>query len=554
MLRLPRGGGERRLALAAVFEQAVSVKTTLQHHLARPAHFVAAIAVAIAALSFGPGPSDGAEKTATCGSIPITKPAGLCKGRAKLRAGLPVSMKKDPASVSRKVGQRLVDCFAWQTFAALSYPSSDLCRGEPAPNGKLEWSSDRVWETYKEPYELFQATDTDWNPAGLSFNDEAPAGACGTIGSGKKILRHSAKFPFMFEDAQAFLPGIVLTDQRGNTVWYEVLMNRDVFEYIRDSGLARTGAYSFGGPLDTHDKVDFPVPSAGMLRAGTTEIKAAWRIMTSQDDTSRYFTQDAVIYDGTDCEEETVGLVGLHISRKIAMSPKWIWATFEHVDNVPDAGTDGDGRDYNFFSDYCAANEPENCDAQVAITDTAYLCCPNLIPYPSPDPEFSINQVTRLTPIDGNAKIGRRYKRAFARSGSPFRHFRLVGAQWAKPRVGGKRKPDIADELSAVLGAKASAPDQSVAQLASFHSAAWDRPCNPNGPWGVKEPKTGQACYEQIPATLRNTSMETLIVQTDKNGTQYSADSCMNCHFAGGVDGSYLWLDAMLNPYEISDN
>ncbi len=46
--------------------------------------------------------------------------------------------------------------------------------------------------------------------------------------------------------------------------------------------------------------------------------------------------------------------------------------------------------------------------------------------------------------------------------------------------------------------------------------------------------------------------METLFVQTNKKGTQYSADSCMNCHFAGGIDGSYLWLEAMLNPYELS--
>jgi hypothetical protein len=51
---------------------------------------------------------------------------------------------------------------------------------------------------------------------------------------------------------------------------------------------------------------------------------------------------------------------------------------------------------------------------------------------------------------------------------------------------------------------------------------------------------------------LRNTSMETLFVQTDGTGTQHATDSCMNCHFAGGVDGSYLWLDAMLNPYAIS--
>ena len=343
----------------------------------------------------------------------------------------------------------------------------------------------------------------------------------------------------------------MLTDQQGNTVWYEVLMNRDVYDYIRDEGLARTGAYSFGGPIDPDIKVDFPVPSFGGSTAGAIEIKAAWRIMTSQDNTSRYFTQEAVVYDGTDCVEETVGLVGLHIARKVASSPKWIWATFEHVDNVPKAGTDGDGRDYNFFSAYCAANEPADCDEQVAIIDPDYVCCPNLIPFPVSS--LATNQVTRLDPMAGNKKIGKRFKRAYARAGSPFKHFRLVGAQWAKPSVKGAKESDIMAELSEALGAKTAVLEQSAAQMVSFDSPAWGRPCKPNGPWAIPSPSKGEACYEQIPHALRNTSMETVIVQTDKKGTQYSADSCMNCHFAGGIDGSYMWLDAMLNPYELSD-
>lgn len=47
-----------------------------------------------------------------------------------------------------------------------------------------------------------------------------------------------------------------------------------------------------------------------------------------------------------------------------------------------------------------------------------------------------------------------------------------------------------------------------------------------------------------MPEFLRNTSMETRFVQTDETGTQRVTDSCMSCHFAGGIDGSYLWPDA----------
>lgn len=62
----------------------------------------------------------------------------------------------------------------------------------------------------------------------------------------------------------------------------------------------------------------------------------------------------------------------------------------------------------------------------------------------------------------------------------------------------------------------------------------------------------GDPCYTQVPDFLRNTSMETLLVQFDETGKQYCSDSCMNCHFVGGVDGSYLWLDAMLSPYPLT--
>jgi hypothetical protein len=477
-------------------------------------------------------------KAPGCGPVPIAPPSGLCNAPVTFGSAIPVEMAWDPAFVGVDFAKRVVDCFAWQSFAALNWPSDGQCRGAPASGrgAAKDWTSDRVWETYKEPYELFQATDKSWNPADISFNDPAPEGACGEL-PGKKILRRSAKFPLVSEDSQAFLPGAALTDQYGNAVWYEILMNREVFDYIRDSGLARTGAYSFGGPISGLADVDFPVPTNRASGAGTIEIKAAWREMTDDDDLSRYFTQDAVVYDGTDCTDTVVGLVGLHISRKVASSPKWIWATFEHVDNVPDAGSTGDGRDYSFFSLRCAINEPADCNQQVAIVDTDFVCCANLITYPSPNPLLSINQVTRLTPIQASDSINRRYRKAYAAAGSPFRYFMLVGAQFALPKYHGIDGSD-----------QPFPPPTGRGGL----KQPWQRPCNPNGPWAVHPPDPQEACYQQIPPALRNSSMETLFVQTDKTGTQFNADSCMNCHFAGGIDGSYLWLDAMLNPYAIS--
>ena len=42
--------------------------------------------------------------------------------------------------------------------------------------------------------------------------------------------------------------------------------------------------------------------------------------------------------DSKDCHEAEVGLVGLHIRYKTPLRPQWMWASFEHVHNVPSQG------------------------------------------------------------------------------------------------------------------------------------------------------------------------------------------------------------------------
>lgn len=482
---------------------------------------MAALIVLLAGLGVASSGVDSSpvDVNAGCGRVPIASPSGLGSGPVVFQAAIPAALALDPYSIDEDDAKRMVDNFAWETFLALNWPASFVCRGTPADHtlrdaSPTDWTTARVWETYKAPYELFQVSDSDWNPANISFDDPAPTGACGSLagsngGPQKRLLYESVQAGFATKGA--------LVDQQENIVWYEILINRDSFDYIRDNGWAATGAYSYKGPLAGISSVDFPTSQNGATGAGSMEIKASWREMTDDDDQSRYFTREAITYDGSSCTSVTVGLVGMHIIRKIDNAPRWIWMTFEHEDNVPKVGTTGDGRDYNFWSLSCAEQAPSDCWAQVAITDEAYYCCPNLLT----SPEYNINQVTRLIPIQANTELNDKYREAFAGMNSPFQYFVLVGAQWAKPQ---------------------GATPQ-----------AWKRPCNPNGPWSVQPPDPGEPCYEQIPEFLRNTSMETYTVQTDGTGTQNTTDSCMNCHIAGAVDGSFLWQDAMDNQYEVSD-
>ncbi|WP_434424516.1 hypothetical protein [Nannocystis pusilla] len=74
---------------------------------------------------------------------------------------------------------------------------------------------------------------------------------------------------------------------------------------------------------------------------GALELKAAWMEVPNPDDAqwNRYKLAQAVVVDPATqkCQALTVALVGLHIIHKTQAQPTWVWATFEHVDNAPDA-------------------------------------------------------------------------------------------------------------------------------------------------------------------------------------------------------------------------
>jgi len=84
-------------------------------------------------------------------------------------------------------------------------------------------------------------------------------------------------------------------------------------------------------------------------------------------DSRRFYTrkawvQNTSLNDGSSgtCREVEVGLVGLHIAHKTKSSPQWIWASFEHVDNVPLSGTRGSAT-FNDGSVFPTPKTPPSC-------------------------------------------------------------------------------------------------------------------------------------------------------------------------------------------------
>jgi hypothetical protein len=101
-------------------------------------------------------------------------------------------------------------------------------------------------------------------------------------------------------------------------------------------------------------------------------VKAAWRVIgkEEQDFKNRCYWLTAELHDPFNQaksihEQADVGLVGLHVVYRTAKRPQWIWSSFEHVDNVPEADGPVPGRRYsfNYGTAYLKGDPEPNLDA-----------------------------------------------------------------------------------------------------------------------------------------------------------------------------------------------
>ena len=248
--------------------------------------------------------------------------------------------------------QRDADIFSWQEFFALNWPVDPAMRGQPEVTKKINAPGPRVWETWKEEYEVYLkdgATPRSWN-------DRQPIpGACeAETGATKLFFREQKIHDLVDSTLQAAgsvaSPSPTLTDQKGKVVRYEIRLNKVLFDYIVANKL-----YNANTQMKLTKPVDFP--------NGSILIKAAWREVTPAEE-SLFHTVTACVCDKdangniVNCHTERMGLVGFHITAKTAFAPQWVWSTFEHVYNVPGSVVTNW---YSFYNPSCnAANCPPN--------------------------------------------------------------------------------------------------------------------------------------------------------------------------------------------------
>ena len=185
----------------------------------------------------------------------------------------------------------------------------------------------------------------------------------------------------------------------------------------------------------TKKNVSFPDGASEAYPLGAIEVKAAWQIIPPGKE---YLFQEGQapkktgnklhkkwIYkiskvkiknqDGN-IEEQTVALIGLHIVKKTPAYPQWIWATFEHVYNVPDKDNVNSAIQYSLF------DQNKGMEAK-----------PN---WKSPPADDQPVQVVRETPIDSKYAMPiNRAMHALITKHNPdsvWQYYNLVTTQWSK--------------------------------------------------------------------------------------------------------------------------
>ena len=308
------------------------------------------------------------------------------------------------------------DDYSWRSFIALNWPatSDPMKRGQPDRSKRFgDTSGPLVWTTWKSQFELFQpegAAPSEWksfagiNPCGSGFSNEAVTLSSFTaFGDFNQAVFSQNKV------------GNPLVDQNNTYVRYEVRVNEAEFNSI----------------VDHKWYIAANLPSATTavpFNFGSTEVKAAWRILTNGDSPATraryYVVSNAQVFDvaAKKCVSHDIALVGFHIVTKTPDRPQWIWSTFEQVDNVPGLTSEPrppPGVSFSFNN----ATGPQALDPPKAPQPIS----PTNLPAAAPAPM----QVVRKEKIrDETMETNRAYWALPAIQGTVWKNYMLVATQW----------------------------------------------------------------------------------------------------------------------------
>ncbi len=156
------------------------------------------------------------------------------------------------------------------------------------------------------------------------------------------------------EVGQAGGSGVLMSQQK-SLVYYGIHVN-EVYGYFltgqKDGGLPNATTFPRNqadlAAIQAYVKTAFPDISLDDPDTLTIELKTSWVDAQTVSDPGQYLVIDAEVpaFDMAadvwtlkpDPEPMQLALVGMHVVGTVQDHPEFIWATFEHVSNAPDAG------------------------------------------------------------------------------------------------------------------------------------------------------------------------------------------------------------------------
>jgi hypothetical protein len=341
-------------------------------------------------------------------------------------------------------GQQKADVFSWLSFVAFNWPVNPLTCSPNPSSSILTDATNPTWLTYLSDDAVYNAGQ----PAPWCGGSAAGGGARTRLMASQSsyspavqkilaahpevhlVLQHNSKSHDLVSTIRLLgsstndqLKGILqstnlpLVDQNGRFVRFSISLNVDEYNYIVANKLN-----TVPGQKAT-PKINFPMGSSPTA-VGATEIKAAWKVLGAGDDASRFFTQQAIVYNDAAGDPSpgtnpvTVGLVGLHIAHKAQGQSTWAWSTFEQVDNDTKS----------FYNPNCTPTGSPSCTAN---TPTATSTSKELSPAGKP-----LNAPVQVVPYLKPTNPGLNSSFQALLAGTPFQYYQLIGTQWSTGAIG----------------------------------------------------------------------------------------------------------------------
>lgn len=374
--------------------------------------------------------------------IPIADNTCDCYSTSSLSNILITFNNQVPGDLRSFNNQSRANCFAWQQFISLNWPRSGGNFGRPNDYSLV------TWEKYMPEKVLFQPNGVTPPPWGTLIS---PAYAAKfksqklfVDNTETKLLTFTAKFAET-DSIRGLTPDQAapigkpswLGAQNGTNVWYEIMLNKDYYDFVVQKG--------YYNAITQHDSIRNGVPinfPQGVYNGavGAIELKAAWMEVDNVNSPKwqRYKLSKAIVMDATSgkLRNTIVALVGMHILHKTRNQPTWVWATFEHLDNVPNTANETPPPyGYNFYNKNCTPRQVTLKDGKIVTIG----CDPNVSP---PKPYYltqatpvpiQLSRINSIDPIDAapiNAMMQSSIRKFYPTS--VFQYYQLVDVIWSQ--------------------------------------------------------------------------------------------------------------------------